>query len=677
MRADSLGLFWQDIAPVKPPKKEKVKRTPPNPFWKEAGYIPLTVLEEAQSYIFDEMNDMELIHAQREGHRLIYDSESYPNYGLHGFKNIVTGKHLFFESSNYGHDFDRRKFSWVMQNFTLITFNGIKYDAVIANIAASSLYDHSDMWAATDLLIGQQTPAHEVLKHYGITKDNRLKINQIDIIELTALSPGLKKCAARLHARKLQDLPFTPGTDLTQLQCLALKRYNVNDLDNTQLVYESKLEVIELREAFGKKYNLDLRSKSDAQMAEAIIKAEIKRITGRKFIKPTEIHPGTTFRYKVPKYIQFHTPLLNSVLKAVREAAFVVNSWDGGIIMPPELANMELDIAGMTYKMGIGGLHSQESNTAHYTDDRYLVIDTDVTSYYPSLILNAGLTPQNLGMDFLNLYRSIFKERIAAKDRGDNIVAQCLKIVLNGTYGKLGSMWSIMYAPDLMLQVTITGQLCLLMLIERFALANIEVTSANTDGVVVKCAREMEEHFHSIVQQWETQTGLRTEEIRYKATFNKDVNNYFAIYDAPQKGETFKTKGLYAKTSAAKNAVNEICVHAVKEYMANSTPIVETVRNCKEMSMFTTMREAARGGGAVYGEQFLGKVVRWYYSTESQGEIVMAKSGNKIARSDGAKPCMDLPSTIPQDLDYDWYVTEAYSVLEKIGHKTVEPELVE
>ncbi|KKS65278.1 MAG: hypothetical protein UV34_C0020G0001, partial [Parcubacteria group bacterium GW2011_GWB1_42_6] len=41
-----------------------------------------------------------------------------------------------------------------------------------------------------------------------------------------------------------------------------------------------------------------------------------------------------------------------------------------------------------------------------------------------------------------------------------------------------------------MIQVTITGQLALLMLIERLELCGVPVISANTDGLVVECPRD-------------------------------------------------------------------------------------------------------------------------------------------------------------------------------------------
>jgi hypothetical protein len=31
-------------------------------------------------------------------------------------------------------------------------------------------------------------------------------------------------------------------------------------------------------------------------------------------------------------------------------------------------------------------------------------------------------------------------------------------------------------------------------------------------------------------------------------------------------------------------------------------------------------------------------------------------------------PLMDLPDTFPSDVDYDWYITEAESILKEVGY---------
>ena len=659
IRADSIGLFWADEVKVKV-VVEKIKRQPPARVWEQDDYLP--DLDAAIVFQPDVYQDWELGSIREP---LVFDSEIYPNYALFAFRGLESKKAIYFELDNQpcGRTINLGKMRWVLEHNCIVNFNGRKFDFIIAALALHGCTTEQ-LWDATHMIIEQQVQGHFVLGKYKAPKLG--KINQIDLIDLTALSPGLKVCAGRLHAKRMQDLPFVPGKALTEDQIRILFMYCFNDLDNTELLYKSLLEQISVREDTGKQYKLDLRSHSDPQMAEAIISSELKRITGKKYFKPTALLPGTSYRYIPPSFLQFQTPMLNAVFERVCNAVFHVSEEDGNIILPPEISKNTVDIANGRYQMGIGGLHSNEKSVCHVADEDYLIADTDVTSYYPFLILNSGIMPTNLGKDFLTVYAGIVRERVAAKQAGNSVVAECLKIVVNGTFGKLGSKYSIMYAPNLMIQVTITGQLSLLMLIEAFELAGIEVVQANTDGIVVKCHRSKEALFNSIVKAWEQHTGFGTEEVRYKGLYSRDVNNYFAVYEKPQKKKQFKLKGVYSETAPKKNAVNEICIDAATAFMATGAHIPTTVRTCNQLQKFTTMRRV-KGGGVKDGV-YLGKIIRWYYSTEAQGEIVSAASGNKVARTDNAKPCMDLPDVLPQDIDYDWYVNETYKILEEIGY---------
>jgi hypothetical protein len=550
-----------------------------------------------------------------------------------------------------------------------VDFNGIHYDMPISAIAVTGATTQ-DLYDATFSIIMDEERPYKVIKRFGASALEN--INEVDLIQLTALHPSLKVCAGRLHSPRMQDLPFQPGTYLTQNQIAILRRYCINDLDNTGLLYTSCLPIIKIREEFGKRYGVDIRSRSDAQMAEDIIGAEIKRITGKNYVKRPKVDFDFKYKFKTPAFIKFQSPLLNWLLQTVQSCEFTVDH-TGAVISPPQLCpndkkGLVFEMAGKKYTFGIGGLHSKEKSIAHHADENYFIADTDATSFYPYLMLNAGLAPKNLGKDFLVVFNGIVVDRVDAKTAGDIITAECLKIVVNGTFGKMGSMWSIVYAPDLLLQVTLTGQLSILMLAEAFEMNGIEVTSINTDGIVARCHRSKEALFKSIVQWWENETKFKTEEVRYKATYSKDINNYIAVYEKPQKGELYKLKGLYAKTSPKKNAVNEICIDAIKKFLTDGTSPKETISACKDIRKFTTMR--AVEGGAVKGDTYLGKIVRWYYTTGEIGEIIAAPTGNKVARSTGAKPCMDLPVEFPDDIDFDWYEAETYRILKKIGYDT-------
>jgi DNA polymerase elongation subunit (family B) len=319
---------------------------------------------------------------------------------------------------------------------------------------------------------------------------------------------------------------------------------------------------------------------------------------------------------------------------------------------------MRLRIADGVYRMGIGGLHSSESCVAH----RGLLTDRDVRSYYPRIILNEQLYPSHLGEHFLTVYSGLVERRLEAKRTGDKVTNEALKIVLNGSFGKFGSKWSILFAPDLLIQTTVTGQLALLMLIECLEEAEFSVVSANTDGVVIKYDESNLEQLNSIVAAWEFITGFTTEDTSYKALYSRDVNNYIAV---KPDGST-KLKGAYANGGLQKNTTNEICVEAVIAFLVEDVPIETTINTCADVRKFITVRQVK--GGAVYESEYLGKAVRWYYAQSEKRFISYQTNGNKVPRSDGARPLMQLPDSLPHDINYQWYIDEARSILNDVGY---------
>jgi hypothetical protein len=246
-------------------------------------------------------------------------------------------------------------------------------------------------------------------------------------------------------------------------------------------------------------------------------------------------------------------------------------------------------------------------------------------------------------------------------------------MVINGSFGKFGSTFSILYSPNLIIQTTITGQLSLLMLIERLELAGIRVISANTDGVVSLVPKTLENVFSAIVKQWESETNFKMEETIYSSLHSRDVNNYIAI----KTDGSIKHKGAYSNHwndnstfRLHKNPTNLICIDAVSDYLTKNKPIEETIRSCRDITKFITVRDVKGGGALVQNDklpEYLGKAVRFYRSTEIEGEIVYVKSGNKVPLTNSCRPCMELPNSFPNDINFEWYIGESFRILNDIG----------
>lgn len=651
------------------------KRSPPDPVWLDPSYLP--GLEEANAFDVPLLSDQELIalakefHYTGKRHQFIFDIECYGNFFFIAFISKALGKVALFELSD-DVDLNCDKLRWFFESFGVIGFNSNNYDIHIAALAVEG-HSTATMKSATSEIIEEGSRGWEILRRHRAKK---LKCDHIDLIEVSPLFASLKIYGGRMHTRRMQDLPFQPSTVLNAPQRQIVRWYCINDLRTTIELHAAIVKEIDLREQMGKQYKLDLRSKSDAQIAEAVLGAEIQKLNQYRPQKPT-IAPGTVYRYRAPAFIAYVTPLMQNVLYTVLQADFVVSEY-GNIGLPQSLKDIAININQSTYKMGIGGLHSTEKKAAHYAGPNVILKDVDVTSYYPYIILNQGLYPHHLGPNFLTVFRTLVERRVAAKHAGDKVVADSLKIVVNGSFGKLGSMYSILYSPDLLIQVTVTGQLALLMLIERLELAGVPVVSANTDGIVIKCPVELEGKMDAVVKQWEIDTDFDTEESVYKALFSRDVNNYLAIKheDTWREGEDVddrvKTKGIFATPGLSKNPQNEICIRAIKELLINKVPVNATIRGCTDIRKFLNVRTVKGGAVKLYGEGipglYLGKAIRWYYGKDIPGEIVYAKTGNRVPKSQGAQPLMDLPDTFPTDIDYEWYERETYTILKAMDY---------
>ena len=591
--------------------------------------------------------------------RLFLDIEVYRNYFLVLFMN-EQGRVKRYEIFND----DRSKFPVddifkivSSPDVEIVTFNGNSYDVPILSLALVAPFP-KELKRASDRIIKYNLRPWLFYKDEGIQPPN---INHIDIIDVAPGMVGLKLYGGRLNAPKLQELPIHHDATITEGQVPILQQYCRNDTEVTRMLYESLSQEIELRRAMSETYGVDLRSKSDAQIAEAVLKAEFQRLTGDR---PSKVElMGDRFRYEPPAHIRFATPKLQEVLRTVCEADMVISEETGHVKMPKEIANLKIEIGQSRYKIGIGGLHSQESETAHFTDDENMLIDRDVASYYPAMMLNMNMQPGGFGKHFNTVYRNILEDRLSAKKAKDMVKSNSLKIVLNGTFGKTSNKYSTLYSPEFMIRTTITGQLTILMLIEALERYGIPVVSANTDGIVIKCPRKHKAAMDAIIAKWEKHTGLETEETQYAALYSRDVNNYIAV----KPDGTAKAKGVYGPVTLRKNPQNPICAEAVIAYLTKKAPVSTTVRNCRDITKFLTLRTV--NGGAEKDGEPLGKAIRWYYAKGVKGAIHYATNGNTVPRSEGAKVLMDLPDRMPGDVDYEWYIKECEEILMAIGER--------
>lgn len=606
--------------------------------------------------------------------KLPFDVECYPNFWCCSFFDADTGRWVTLRLTPGGPPLDTERLKRLMLRNQVISFNGLNYDVCMVYAAIAGLNNAKLKRLSDELIVGGLRP-------WQFEKQYNIRIPKIDHVDIIDVAPGmvsLKLYGARLHTKKLQDLPYEPDTVLTPEQMDNVATYNLNDLRVTWELYESLAEDIKLREDLREMAGVDLRSKKGAQVAAEVLKYQITKRQGHAPEKSL-FRPGTAFRYDPPAYLKYETPQMRALLDEIRATEFELSD-KGKVVLPKTLEGRIVTLSGCACRMGIGGLHSTESAAGHVSDEDGSLVDRDFDSYYPNLMLALKLAPRHIGQVFLDVFGDIVRDRMAAKaranDKGlpDRIrkaskkLADRLKLLVNSTFGLTGSIYSYLFDPKVMIQVTLTGQLMLLWLAEQAEILGIPVVSANTDGIVVKVTEDRKHEWDAVIKRCETMIGLTTEETRYDALYSRDVNSYLAV----KPDGSVKTKGAFAPTGPQKNPTFEICVTAVTDFITKGIPVEDTIYGCTDIRQFVSVR-TVQGGALFKNEEYLGKVVRWYIAEDSDGFIrtkkTHAKTGNwtTVAKTQGCYPLMDLPDEFPDDVDHRWYIREAREILMDIG----------
>mgnify|MGYP003630753404 FL=1 len=589
----------------------------------------------------------------------VLDCEVYSDYFLASFMG-ETGDIICVEMYT-GCKLDRERLVALMANNTTLTFNGNGYDLYMISAAIKG-WTTQQIKTLSDDIIKSKMPHWRVAASASIGYPANW--DSVDIIDVLPGQSSLKIYGARIGLPRLQELPIDPSASIDAAGRDILRQYCANDLRVTRALAEKLTPQLELRRTMGEQYGVDLRSKGDAQIAEAVLKAEIEK-TGTQ-LRPLQINDAEALRYLDPGFVKFNALCygtnLSETFEKILAHPFELSA-NGSVKMPPWLRETKIEIALGTYQMGVGGLHSTEKCQTVTPSKHEALVEFDVASYYPNIILRQRSEPSNMVGRFLPVYQDIVNKRIAAKQCGDKVTADSLKIVINSSFGKFGSKYSVLYAPDLLIQTTITGQLCLLMLIESFESVGVRVVSANTDGVVVLFNNALQDDVEQVISNWMLGTSFDLERTDYRAMHSRDVNNYVAV----KLDGTTKGKGVFAEPGLSKNPDFAIVSEAIASQLSGGKSADDVINQCQDLRKFVTVRRVT--GGAVWRGKKLGKAVRFYYSTDvGAGEhIEYVKNGNKVPKSDGARPAMDLSDTLPPDVDKARYIKMAKLAMDGMG----------
>jgi hypothetical protein len=558
---------------------------------------------------------------------IIYDEEVYPNLFLTNVLNEQTEEHMSFVCSEDRNDWPLLRqwmHHWCDTRVRMCGFNNDGYDyPILHKLLTFDLSELSGLQIAelayrfsTDII---ETPWNDRFRHKVWATDQ--VVRQTDLYLLNhfdnpARATGLKQLEFNLHMMNVQELPFHPGTVLNAEERAITVDYCWNDIRATKAFKDDCQKAIDFREHLSHEYKQDFSNASDAKIGSSIIvkRLEDEGIPCYEYVnkkrKPRQTKRGVIHlrdvifpyvSFSTPEFQQFLTHLQTVSIKDTRKA--------------PEMDGLNVVLSGFQFDFGTGGIHgSIDSELVESTDDR-MILDIDVTSFYPSLAIVNRLYPEHLGEQFCDIYEAIKQERVGyAKGTPQNAA---LKIALNATYGNSNNQYSPLMDPKFTMAITINGQLLLCMLAEALItrLPGLRMLQANTDGITVEFDRTDEQQVRELCDQWCQYTKLDLEFVEYQVMAIRDVNNYLAVSTDGK----VKRKGAYDWDKEHHQDQSFLVVpKVVEKVLVENVPIGETLRNWPDIFDFMGRTKVPKSGRLMVSndsEEWQEQNVTRYYVT--------------------------------------------------------------
>lgn len=624
----------------------------------------------------------------------IYDIETYSNFFSATFKNPKTSQVKQFII--YGDRNDTQELIEFIDNreLWLAGYNNYNFD----NQLLKYLYLNRMTYMGsnpTEITEDIFRLAREIVENGSSDYTWKLPFQSLDLMKIGNLyQKSLKLTGTVFKWHKLQDLPIEWESKINDRDVSTLLDYNLNDVEITEKLFNLLQEQIKLRFKVSKKYNVNAYSESDSGIANKLLEKFYKDSTGiepRMFKKLRTKRPKIYFSDVVFEDINFENKELNDILLTIRESIFYESR---------PFFQRNIIIGGVKYKMGIGGLHSDDKGELFESSKEDSLIDCDIGSMYPTLIANNNIHPQHLGSAFIQKYKEVIDERLRKKTESADrtltqsardearAIADTLKIALNSAYGKMKYEHHWLYDPLAALRVTINGQLYLLMLIERLVNRGFKVISANTDGIITIVPKIRETEYKKLCSQWEEVTNFNLEFTYYKKYARRDVNNYIAITEDDKvktKGEFIipDIKNLYKDQFMLRRGFDKpIIAIALNEYFINNIPIEDTIRNHKDIYDFCIAKKTDSKFTNEYhtienGEGKIEKLqqsVRYFISTVGGSLFKRDPEENKLISYCVGKRVTLFNNYFDSEdykIDYAFYINETQKIIDEI----IKPQL--
>jgi hypothetical protein len=603
----------------------------------------------------------------------VFDLETFPNVFTAAFEHSDAPITLSFEISESRNDSrDIIAFLQFLKetDARLVGFNNLGFDyPVLHTLIRMGHSDANTLYQKAMAIINSQDEDGSRWMH--LVKPSDQFVQQIDLFKIhhfdnKARATSLKMLEFNMRSDTIEDLPFPVGTMLNPQQIVVLKQYNAKDVRETKAFLHKSMDMIHFREELTRKYQRDFMNHNDTKIGKDyfVMKLEEAGVScydfGPKGRTPRQTkRPVIALKDAILPWITFEQPEFNRVLNWLKAQSITETK---GVFN-----DLTASVNGFTFVFGLGGIHGSIESEVIESDDDHIIVDLDVTSYYPNLAITNSFYPAHLGRDFVSIYKFLFEQRkLYPKKSAESAM---LKLALNGVYGDSNNQFSVFYDPLFTMSITLNGQLLLCLLAEGLMhIPGLRIIQVNTDGLTVRVPRSQKVLVDLARAAWQLRTGLNLEEAIYKAMMVRDVNNYIGVF---MDGST-KRKGAYEwDMDWHQNAGGLVIAKVAEKVLVEGAPIRKTLEQWPDIMDFMLRTKVPRSshlGLERDGVTTQLQNITRYYIAEGGGRLFkwmppLAKRPGEwrkigVESGWGVQPCNDIKDAGKLPVDFNYYVRE-------------------
>ena len=543
---------------------------------------------------------------------IVFDVEVLRNVFTCTLLNTETHIVTTYEVSERKNEMKKMLDYFKNDQFIFVGYNNIHYDNPIINYCMDFFYSNNfDANIITNSIKNLSQTITDKEGDFDRWKtwkyaNNFQTIDLLTMLYSQALRVSLKEMQVTMHYKNVQEFVFDWEKDLPNEDIDKLISYNINDVMSTAELLNRCKNDLDLRVSIEQEYGIDCLSKDGMKIGMEILKHKYLEYTNMSwgYLKdlrsPMDLIP---LKSVILPFIKFNNPKLQELLENMKS-----------ITVSPERKGFEQSVlySGTVYNIGVGGIHSKDGACIITPNDDEYLIDCDVASLYPSLILEHHFVPRHLGDSFLKIYQGVKTERIIAKHAGEKLKDLTLKLALNGVTGNYQNEHSWVYDPFAVMQIRVNGQLMLLMLAEMLTEIGCQVKSANTDGLTCIVPKQVETLYYDTCKTWEKITSMVLEYQKYSKVVRLAVNDYIAICEGSGK---IKQKGIFiTETVLGKGLTPKIIPEALINYFVHDIPVETTINNCTDIRKFLKGEKTGKQWTVEYDNKTQQRTNRFYVS---------------------------------------------------------------